>query len=76
MQPMQTLQPGLTSQGAAGSKAGLPSTWSDTPVNISLDFLGMQAPKASQPTLNTLQQGKKSSSDPKGYILNLVYLFI
>lgn len=43
-------------------KPGLPSTWSDPSVNISLDFLspGMQPPKPQQPSLNTmmlLQQG-------------------
>ncbi|KAJ8408851.1 hypothetical protein AAFF_G00246690 [Aldrovandia affinis] len=44
-----------------GGKVSLPATWSDPSVNISLDFLspGMQPPKASQPTLNTMiqQQG-------------------
>ncbi|XP_067103678.1 clathrin interactor 1a [Osmerus mordax] len=59
-QPLQPLQPlqGVGSQGP-GAKAMLPSTWSDHSVNISLDFLspGMQPPKPSQPTLNTLQQG-------------------
>uniref|UniRef100_A0A3Q1EVT4 Uncharacterized protein n=1 Tax=Acanthochromis polyacanthus TaxID=80966 RepID=A0A3Q1EVT4_9TELE len=40
--------------------SSLPSTWSDHSVNISLDFLGpgMQPPKPSQPSLNTLQQGE------------------
>nr|XP_015204843.1 PREDICTED: clathrin interactor 1 isoform X1 [Lepisosteus oculatus] len=47
-------------QGAQkpGAKASLPSTWSDPSVNISLDFLcpGMQPPKPSQPSLNTMMQ--------------------
>ncbi|XP_014832591.1 PREDICTED: clathrin interactor 1 isoform X1 [Poecilia mexicana] len=57
LQP-QPMQPGMASQGP-GAKASLPSTWSDHSVNISLDFLGpgMQPPKPSQPSLNTLQQG-------------------
>lgn len=56
--PLQPVQQGMASQGA-GAKASLPSTWSDHSVNISLDFLGpgMQPPKPSQPSLNTLQQG-------------------
>ncbi|XP_022607460.1 clathrin interactor 1-like isoform X2 [Seriola dumerili] len=65
MQPLQPLQPaqqGVASQGA-GAKASLPSTWSDHSVNISLDFLGpgMQPPKPSQPSLNTLQQGNQTN---------------
>lgn len=38
-------------------KASLPSTWSNTNVDISLDYLGpgMQPPKPSQPTLNMMQ---------------------
>ncbi|XP_007575277.1 clathrin interactor 1-like isoform X1 [Poecilia formosa] len=57
LQP-QPMQPGMASQGP-GAKVSLPSTWSDHSVNISLDFLGpgMQPPKPSQPSLNTLQQG-------------------
>lgn len=62
-QPVMSLQPaqqGMASQGG-GAKASLPSTWTDHSVNISLDFLGpgMQPPKPSQPTLNTLQQGNQ-----------------
>ncbi|KAM9795054.1 clathrin interactor 1a [Neosynchiropus ocellatus] len=59
-QPAQSLQP--AQQGSA-AKAPLPSTWSDHSVNISLDFLGpgMHAPKASQPSLNSLQQGSMTS---------------
>ncbi|XP_053735004.1 clathrin interactor 1a [Synchiropus splendidus] len=59
-QPAQSLQP--AQQGPA-AKAPLPSTWSDPSVNISLDFLGpgMHAPKASQPSLNSLQQGSMTS---------------
>ncbi|KAJ8406054.1 hypothetical protein AAFF_G00309420 [Aldrovandia affinis] len=56
--PMMPQQLGLQK---AGVKASLPPTWSDPSVNISLDFLspGMQPPKPSQPTLNTMiqQQG-------------------
>uniref|UniRef100_A0A1A7Z069 Clathrin interactor 1a n=1 Tax=Iconisemion striatum TaxID=60296 RepID=A0A1A7Z069_9TELE len=57
MQP-QSFQQAAASQ-SSGAKASLPSTWSDHTVNISLDFLGpgMQPPKPSQPSLNTLQQG-------------------
>ncbi|KAG9334859.1 hypothetical protein JZ751_006428 [Albula glossodonta] len=53
--PMMPQQMGLQK---AGAKPSLPSTWSDPSVNISLDFLspGMQAPKPSQPTLNTMMQ--------------------
>ncbi|XP_061128324.1 clathrin interactor 1a isoform X2 [Syngnathus typhle] len=63
LQP-QTAQQGVVSQGAA-AKASLPSTWSDPSVNISLDSLGpgMQAPKQSQPSLNTLQQGNQASGN-------------
>ncbi|XP_049614177.1 clathrin interactor 1a isoform X1 [Syngnathus scovelli] len=63
LQP-QTAQQGVVSQGAA-AKASLPSTWSDHSVNISLDSLGpgMQAPKQSQPSLNTLQQGNQASGN-------------
>ncbi|XP_026186114.1 clathrin interactor 1a isoform X2 [Mastacembelus armatus] len=66
-QAVQTLQPvqqGMASQGA-GAKAALPSTWSDHSVNISLDFLGpgMQPPKPSQPSLNTLQQGTQAPAN-------------
>lgn len=65
-QPVMSLQPvqqGMAAQGAGG-KAALPSTWADQSVNISLDFLspGMQPPKPSQPTLNTLQHGEKNGS--------------
>uniref|UniRef100_A0A1A8BW94 Clathrin interactor 1a n=1 Tax=Nothobranchius kadleci TaxID=1051664 RepID=A0A1A8BW94_NOTKA len=57
MQP-QSVQQAAASQ-SSGAKASLPSTWSDHTVNISLDFLvpGVQPPKPSQPSLNTLQQG-------------------
>ncbi|XP_072519822.1 clathrin interactor 1a isoform X2 [Salminus brasiliensis] len=39
-------------------KPSIPSTWSDSSVNISLDYLGpgMQPPKPPQPTLNMMQQ--------------------
>ncbi|XP_043113097.1 clathrin interactor 1a [Puntigrus tetrazona] len=41
-------------------KASLPSTWSNSNVDISLDYLGpgMQPPKPSQPTLNMMQGGQ------------------
>lgn len=56
--PMMPQQMGMQKLGAQGS---FPATWSDPSVNISLDFLsaGMQQPKPSQPTLNTMiqQQG-------------------
>uniref|UniRef100_A0A3P8SW50 Clathrin interactor 1a n=1 Tax=Amphiprion percula TaxID=161767 RepID=A0A3P8SW50_AMPPE len=64
MQPLQPVQQGGATQGA-GAKASLPSTWSDHSVNISLDFLGpgMQPPKPSQPSLNTLQQGNQAPAN-------------
>ncbi|XP_061106155.1 clathrin interactor 1-like isoform X1 [Conger conger] len=56
--PMSMSQMGVQKPGGKGS---LPATWSDPSVNISLDFLspGMQPPKASQPSLNSIiqQQG-------------------
>ncbi|KAI1898389.1 hypothetical protein AGOR_G00071810 [Albula goreensis] len=61
-QPLQNLgdpmMPQQMGTQKAGAKPSLPSTWSDPSVNISLDFLspGMQAPKPSQPTLNTMMQ--------------------
>ncbi|XP_062281423.1 clathrin interactor 1a isoform X2 [Scomber scombrus] len=63
-QSLQPVQQGAGSPGA-GAKASLPSTWSDHSVDISLDFLGpgMQAPKASQPTLNTLQHGNQAPAN-------------
>ncbi|GAA6226339.1 clathrin interactor 1-like [Lates japonicus] len=66
-QPLQPMQQGMASQGA-GAKASLPSTWSDHSVNISLDFLGpgMQPPKPSQPSLNTLQQGNQANMLSQG----------
>ncbi|KAF3838096.1 hypothetical protein F7725_009864 [Dissostichus mawsoni] len=67
-QSMQPMQQGGASQGA---KAALPATWSDSSINISLDFLGpgVQPPKQSQPTLNTLQYGTPvpSSMLPQGF---------
>uniref|UniRef100_A0A3Q1FYD3 Clathrin interactor 1a n=1 Tax=Acanthochromis polyacanthus TaxID=80966 RepID=A0A3Q1FYD3_9TELE len=65
--PQSRSQP-LQNMGAvqgAGAKASLPSTWSDHSVNISLDFLGpgMQPPKPSQPSLNTLQQGNQAPAN-------------
>lgn len=59
MQPFTPMQQGGTPQGAT-SKASLPSTWTDHSVNISLDFLGHQPPKPSQPSLNTLQHGNQA----------------
>ncbi|XP_018531035.1 clathrin interactor 1a [Lates calcarifer] len=67
LQPLQPMQQGMASQGT-GAKASLPSTWSDPSVNISLDFLGpgMQPPKPSQPSLNTLQQGNQANMLSQG----------
>ncbi|XP_040904059.1 clathrin interactor 1a isoform X2 [Toxotes jaculatrix] len=67
LQPLQPVQQGVASQGP-GTKASLPSTWSDHSVNISLDFLspGMQPPKPSQPSLNTLQQGNQPNMLSQG----------
>ncbi|KAM9413136.1 clathrin interactor 1-like [Salvelinus alpinus] len=55
LQPQQQQQVMLGTQGSMGS--AIPSTWSDSSVNISLDFLapGVQPPKPAQPTLKTLQ---------------------
>lgn len=40
-------------------KASMPSTWSNSNVDISLDHLGhLQPPKPSQPTLSMMQHGK------------------
>ncbi|XP_072295884.1 clathrin interactor 1a [Eucyclogobius newberryi] len=62
----QPMQPTGPAQGAA-PKAALPSTWTDSAVNISLDFLGHQAPKAAQPSLNTLQQGVPPQMNIQGF---------
>lgn len=45
-------------QKQEAKKASMPSTWSDSSVNISLDYLGpgMQPPKPTQPTLSMMQQ--------------------
>ncbi|XP_052393506.1 clathrin interactor 1 [Carassius gibelio] len=42
----------------SGGNVSMPATWSDPSVNISLDFLsaGLNPPKPSQPTLNTMMQ--------------------
>ncbi|XP_041703825.2 clathrin interactor 1 [Coregonus clupeaformis] len=58
LQPQQQQQVMLGTQGSMGS--AIPSTWSDSSVNISLDFLapGVQPPKPAQPTLNTLHGGQ------------------
>ncbi|KAL4659771.1 clathrin interactor 1-like isoform X2 [Arapaima gigas] len=64
-QPLQNMGSTMLSQPMGlqkpGCKASMPPTWSDPSVNISLDFLsqGLQQPKPSQPTLNTMiqQQG-------------------
>ena len=41
-----------------GPKAGgVPATWSDSNINISLDLLSPQSVKPQQPTLNMMQQG-------------------
>ncbi|XP_036444053.1 clathrin interactor 1 isoform X1 [Colossoma macropomum] len=60
--PMHSLGSPLLPQQMSGQKPGgkvsMPATWSDPSVNISLDFLsmGMNPPKPSQPTLNTMMQ--------------------
>ncbi|XP_050983591.1 clathrin interactor 1a [Labeo rohita] len=62
-QPLQSMgNPLMPQQPMAqkpNPKAALPSTWSNSNVNISLDYLGpgMHPPKPSQPTLNMMQQG-------------------
>ncbi|XP_026081094.1 clathrin interactor 1-like [Carassius auratus] len=60
-QPLQSMGTSLMPQQPQNpnTKASLPSTWSNSNVDISLDYLspGMQAPKPSQPTLNMMQQG-------------------
>uniref|UniRef100_A0A3B3XK38 ENTH domain-containing protein n=1 Tax=Poecilia mexicana TaxID=48701 RepID=A0A3B3XK38_9TELE len=58
MSSTQTMSTNIMPQPVS-QVSSLPSTWSDHSVNISLDFLGpgMQPPKPSQPSLNTLQQG-------------------
>ncbi|XP_036404821.1 clathrin interactor 1a [Megalops cyprinoides] len=55
--PIMPQQIGAQKPGA-GAKPSMPATWSDSSVNISLDFLspGMQPPKPAQPTLNMMQQ--------------------
>ncbi|KAL0973812.1 hypothetical protein UPYG_G00211470 [Umbra pygmaea] len=55
LQPQQPQQSMMGTQVSTGS--AVPSTWSNSSVNISLDFLGpgVQPPKPAQPTLNTLQ---------------------
>uniref|UniRef100_A0A4W4GH01 ENTH domain-containing protein n=1 Tax=Electrophorus electricus TaxID=8005 RepID=A0A4W4GH01_ELEEL len=61
-QPLQSMgTPLLPQQPEAqrqDAKPVMPSTWSDSSVNISLDYLGpgMQPPKPTQPTLNMMQQ--------------------
>ncbi|XP_060783538.1 clathrin interactor 1a isoform X2 [Neoarius graeffei] len=58
--PLQSMGTPLVPQQSEqeGKKASMPSTWSDSNVNISLDYLGpgMQPPKPTQPTLNMMQQ--------------------
>ncbi|XP_053486403.1 clathrin interactor 1a isoform X2 [Ictalurus furcatus] len=60
-QPLQSMGTPLVPQQSLekqeAKKASMPSTWSDSSVNISLDYLapGMQPPKPTQPTLNMMQ---------------------
>lgn len=60
-QPLQSMGSPLMPQQPMAQKpdpkASLPSTWSNSNVDISLDYLGpgMQPPKPSQPTLNMMQ---------------------
>uniref|UniRef100_A0A673GG27 Clathrin interactor 1-like n=1 Tax=Sinocyclocheilus rhinocerous TaxID=307959 RepID=A0A673GG27_9TELE len=62
-QPLQSMGSSLMPQQPMAQKpdpkASLPSTWSNSNVDISLDYLspGMQPPKPSQPTLSMMQQG-------------------
>ncbi|KAK9963171.1 hypothetical protein ABG768_006382 [Culter alburnus] len=62
-QPLQTmggpLMPQQPMTQKPNPKASVPSTWSNSNVDISLDYLGpgMQPPKPSQPTLNMMQHG-------------------
>ncbi|XP_026990863.2 clathrin interactor 1a [Tachysurus fulvidraco] len=59
LQSMGTpLMPQQSIQKQEGKKASMPATWSDSSVNISLDYLGpgMHPPKQTQPTLNMMQQ--------------------
>ncbi|XP_052006064.1 clathrin interactor 1-like [Xyrauchen texanus] len=61
-QPLQTMEVPLVPQQPMAQKpnpkASVPSTWSNTNIDISLDYLGpgMHPPKPSQPTLNMMQQ--------------------
>ncbi|XP_026773735.3 clathrin interactor 1a isoform X1 [Pangasianodon hypophthalmus] len=61
-QPLQSmgtpLMPQQSVQKQEAKKTSMPSTWSDSNVNISLDYLGpgMQPPRPTQPTLNMMQQ--------------------
>ncbi|KAF5899923.1 clathrin interactor 1-like, partial [Clarias magur] len=61
-QPLQNMGTPLVPQQSVpkpeAKKASVPSTWSDSSVNISLDYLspGMQPPKPTQPTLSMMQQ--------------------
>uniref|UniRef100_A0A673GHX9 Clathrin interactor 1-like n=1 Tax=Sinocyclocheilus rhinocerous TaxID=307959 RepID=A0A673GHX9_9TELE len=62
-QPLQSMGSPLMPQQPMtqkpNPKASLPSTWSNSNVDISLDYLGpgMHPPKPSQPTLSMMQQG-------------------
>ncbi|ROL51812.1 Clathrin interactor 1 [Anabarilius grahami] len=62
-QPLQTMGGPLMPQQPMAQKpnpkASVPSTWSNSNVDISLDYLGpgMQPPKPSQPTLSMMQHG-------------------
>ncbi|KAK2891110.1 hypothetical protein QQF64_007301 [Cirrhinus molitorella] len=63
-QPLQSMGGPLMPQQSMAQKpnpkASLPSTWSNSNVDISLDYLGpgMHPPKPSQPTLNMMQGGQ------------------
>ncbi|TRY88775.1 hypothetical protein DNTS_014997 [Danionella cerebrum] len=62
-QPLQTMgalmMPHQAMAQKPNPKAPVPSTWSNSNVDISLDYLGpgMQPPKPSQPTLSMMQHG-------------------
>ncbi|XP_063044826.1 clathrin interactor 1-like isoform X2 [Engraulis encrasicolus] len=65
MVPMGMGMPGVGSGGLQGPKAGaVPSTWSDSNLNISLDLLNPSPQKPQQPTLNMMQQGVPQQPSP------------
>ncbi|XP_062404524.1 clathrin interactor 1a [Sardina pilchardus] len=56
--PLMPQAMGQKAGGLQGPKAGgVPATWSDSNINISLDLLSPTPPKPQQPTLSMMQQG-------------------